>query len=170
MAEDGNDFGSLVTRLGDVLGARSAWLGLAESCTGGWASKVITDVAGVSAWFWGGIVVYDVDAKTRLLGVPAELVARAGVVSNEVVAAMARGLLDLVPKLTHAAAVSGVAGPGGGGRATPVGTVCFAWAERGGPCRTKKLRLPGGREEVRREAVRLLLEGVLDPGAGREGA
>jgi nicotinamide-nucleotide amidase len=147
-------------RLGAWLRARSGKLGLAESCTGGWAAKALTDVPGASEWFWGGVVTYDVEAKTRLLGVSPALLAREGVVSIATAVAMATGLLERVPSLTHTAAVTGVAGPTGGGEDTPVGTVCFAWIVRGRPPRALRRCLAGERGEVRREAVRLLLRGV----------
>lgn len=157
-----HDLAGVAARLGEWLRGRGAKLGLAESCTGGWAAKAATDVPGASDWFWGGVVAYDPEAKTRFLGVPPALLDREGVVSTAVAAAMAAGLLDRVPSLTHAAAVTGLAGPTGGGEATPVGTVCLAWVGRGSPPRTLRRRLAGGREEVRREAVRLLLAGVAE--------
>ena len=166
MPTENQDLGPLAVRLGAWLLSRRARLGLAESCTGGWAAKVLTDVPGASDWFWGGVVVYDPEAKTRLLGVPPELISREGVVSIAVVSAMAMGLLDRVPALTHAAAVSGVAGPTGGDTVTPVGTVCLAWARRGEAPRVFRRRLDGGREDVRREAVRLLLAGVCAEDVG----
>jgi nicotinamide-nucleotide amidase len=155
-----DDLTALVSRLGNWLRARAGQLGLAESCTGGWAAKAVTDVAGASTWFWGGVVVYSPEAKIRLLGVPPALLEREGVVSTAVAAAMAAGLLERVPALTHTAAVTGLAGPDGGDEATPVGTVCLAWAVRGRAPRTLRCLLEGGREDVRREAVRRLLGGI----------
>lgn len=160
MNED--DLTALVSRLGSWIRARVGQLGLAESCTGGWAAKAVTDLPGASEWFWGGAVVYSPEAKIRLLGVPPALIEREGVVSTAVAAAMATGLLERVPTLTHAAAVTGLAGPDGGDEATPVGTVCMAWAARGGAPRTLRCRFAGGREEVRREAVRRLLAGIAE--------
>lgn len=166
--DNGRDLAALVDALGCALGAGGGRLGLAESCTGGWAAKAVTDRAGVSAWFWGGVVAYHPEAKTLLLGVPPALIAREGVVSEAVARAMAEGLLARVPRLTHAASVTGVAGPDGGSATTPVGTVCFAWAARGDATRTERRRFGGDREAVRRAAVRHLLAGILaGDGGGR---
>ncbi len=140
---------------------QSRTLALAESCTGGWAAKCITDVAGGSAVFECGLVTYSNASKMALLGVPGELLEAHGAVSREVVEAMARGALD-ASGADLAGAVSGIAGPGGGTPAKPVGTVWFGWAARGGECRSRMVRLDGGRDAVRRQSVVTLLRGLLD--------
>lgn len=151
----------LATRLGDCLRCTDQRLTLAESCTGGWVAKVITDVAGSSQWFERGFVTYTDLSKQELLQVPATTLEVDGAVSAATVAAMARGALS------HSAAqlscaVSGIAGPGGGSAAKPVGLVWFAWALRDGAVRTEQRLFSGDREAVRRQAVAQALEGLLD--------
>jgi nicotinamide-nucleotide amidase len=134
----------------------------AESCTGGWIAKVLTDVAGSSAWFGWGLVSYANEAKLGLLGVEAELLERHGAVSREVVAAMARGALR-ISGAEHAVAVSGIAGPDGGLPGKPVGTVWFAWQRADqAVASTECCRFPGDRETVRRATVRHALAHLLE--------
>lgn len=151
----------LATRLGDCLRLADQRLTLAESCTGGWLAKVITDIAGSSQWFDRGFVTYTNLSKQELLQVPATTLQIDGAVSAATVAAMARGALS------HSAAqlscaVSGIAGPGGGSAAKPVGLVWFAWALRDGAVRTEQHLFSGDREAVRRQAVAQALQGLLD--------
>ncbi len=138
-------------------------LAVAESCTGGWIAKCLTDIPGSSRWFRAGIVSYSDVAKTRLLGVPALLIERHGAVSEAVARAMAEGALAAVAA-DCAVAVTGIAGPGGGTAEKPVGTVWFAWADRDGTTRAAFARFEGGREAVRRAAVARVLRGLLDGG------
>lgn len=133
---------------------------LAESCTGGWIAKLLTDIAGSSAWFGQGIVTYSNGAKCRLLGVPEELLAEHGAVSEEVVRHMASGALKAA-QADVAVAVTGVAGPRGGTAAKPVGTVWLGWALRSGFVISRRERFDGNRDEVRRAAVAAALAGVL---------
>jgi nicotinamide-nucleotide amidase len=156
---------ALAARVGARFAAAGQRLTTAESCTGGWISKALTDIPGSSAWFETGYVTYGNGAKTRLLGVPEALLARHGAVSEAVVAAMARGALARAAA-DAAVAVSGIAGPDGGTPGKPVGTVWFAWARRSGRgvrLRTRRLRFTGDREAVRRKAVAAALAGVLAP-------
>ncbi|MCC5866181.1 MAG: nicotinamide-nucleotide amidohydrolase family protein [Wenzhouxiangella sp.] len=132
----------------------------AESCTGGWIAKLCTDLAGSSLWFERGMVSYSNEAKQELLGVPASMIKRFGAVSEEVVAAMARGALDH-SHADFAVAVSGIAGPGGGSPDKPVGTVCFGWALPGEIVETEIHLLAGDREAVRRATVARALQGLL---------
>jgi nicotinamide-nucleotide amidase len=145
-------------RLGAALRVAGATLATAESCTGGWIAKVVTDIAGSSEWFDAGFVTYSNAAKTETLGVDAQTIAAHGAVSEAVVRAMAAGAkrragADL------AVAVSGVAGPGGGTAEKPVGTVWFAWDSPAGR-RSEICRFPGDRDAVRRRAVMHALEGL----------
>lgn len=151
---------SLVMRLAARLSERGERLVCAESCTGGWVAKACTDAAGSSAWFEAGFVTYSNTAKSALLGVAPELIARRGAVSAEVVCAMAAGALARCP--AHwALAVSGVAGPDGGSAAKPVGTVWLAWAgEESAPAAAHFL-FAGDRDAVRRAAVVAALDGLL---------
>jgi nicotinamide-nucleotide amidase len=133
----------------------------AESCTGGWVAKVLTDIAGSSAWFERGFVTYSNAAKHEMLGVQPELIDAQGAVSEAVVREMVHGAIansaaDL------ALAVSGVAGPGGGTAEKPVGTVWFAWGRCGSVPVTRMLRFDGERDQVRRQAVLAALQGALD--------
>jgi nicotinamide-nucleotide amidase len=158
------DLQQLARSVGERLQARAETLVTAESCTGGWIAKACTDVAGSSQWFQGGVVAYSNALKVTLLGVPEELLAAHGAVSEAIVRAMAAGALARTGG-TVAVAVSGVAGPDGGTADKPVGTVWLAWAwrEQDGSLRTETRReqFPGGRDEVRRRTVRLALERLL---------
>ena len=136
----------------------------AESCTGGFIGKVLTDVPGSSQWYETGYVTYGNGAKTTLLGVlPAELEEH-GAVSEPVVKAMAIGALER-SGADVAVAVSGIAGPGGGTPGKPVGSVWFGWAWKHGRSVRSQTRLKvfkGDRDAVRRKAVSNALAGVLD--------
>lgn len=139
-------------------------LATAESCTGGWIAKAITDVAGSSEIFAYGIVSYSNGAKESLLGVrPATLEAN-GAVSAAVVEEMAKGALNLSGS-DIAVAVSGVAGPDGGSETKPVGTVWFAWAVRDGSAvriDTQCQHFTGERDRVRELTVVHALQGVRE--------
>jgi nicotinamide-nucleotide amidase len=136
----------------------------AESCTGGWVSKAITDVAGSSDVFAYGIVSYSNGAKESLLGVRSEALDNHGAVSAAVVEEMAMGVLEL-SGADIAVAVSGVAGPGGGSTEKPVGTVWFAWAVRSGSTvktETERQQFTGDRDRVRERTVLHALRGVRE--------
>ncbi|MDV8020135.1 competence/damage-inducible protein A [Rhodococcus sp. IEGM 1330] len=120
----------------------------AESCTGGMIAARLTDRAGSSAYVIGAVVSYANEAKTGLLDVPAEVIDRHGAVSEPVAALMAEGALNRL-NVDIAVSTSGVAGPGGGTEAKPVGTVCFGIAVTGRPTITHTLHLPGDRASVR---------------------
>ncbi|OZE99212.1 competence/damage-inducible protein A [Rhodococcus sp. 15-2388-1-1a] len=120
----------------------------AESCTGGMIAARLTDRAGSSAYVIGAVVSYANEAKTGLLDVPAEVIDRHGAVSEPVAALMAEGALKRL-SVDIAVSTSGVAGPGGGTDAKPVGTVCFGIAVTGRPTVTHTLHLPGDRASVR---------------------
>ncbi|MCG7948109.1 MAG: CinA family protein, partial [Candidatus Thiodiazotropha taylori] len=117
---------SLCQQLAKLLRDRDECLVVAESCTGGWVAKVLTDLPGSSDWFDRGYVSYSNQAKQSMLGVSAETLARFGAVSLQTVAEMTRGALQQ-SGADLALAVSGIAGPGGGSQEKPVGTVCFSW-------------------------------------------
>ena len=134
---------------------------MAESCTGGLLGGAITSVPGSSLYFSGGVVAYGNSAKVSLLGVPRDLIAARGAVSREVALAMAEGALSLF-RTDLAIAVTGVAGPGGGSRGRPVGTVWVAVVAPGGVRFAHWFRFSGGREAVRRETVRASLDAAND--------
>ena len=123
-------------------------LAVAESCTAGLMAARLTEVAGSSAYFAGGVVTYANEAKVALLGVDPELIERYGAVSPEVAAAMADGALERFGADT-AVAITGVAGPGGGTEDKPVGFVCWCVKRANGPTLARDLRLPGDRGEIR---------------------
>jgi nicotinamide-nucleotide amidase len=154
----------LAARVGRLLLARRQRLVCAESCTGGWVAKVLTDIAGSSQWFEEGWVTYSDAAKRRRLGVSAAILARHGAVSQACVRAMAQGALRR-SRAQLALAVSGIAGPGGAVLGKPVGTVWFAWAIRPGASiriTTRLAKFTGDRDAIRRKAVQCALRGLLD--------
>ena len=153
----------LSTELGRRLLARGWYVATAESCTGGWVAKALTDVAGSSQWFSMGWVTYGNEAKHQLLGVPKALLARHGAVSEPVVRSMARGALRH-SRARLAVAISGIAGPGGAVPGKPVGTVWFAWARRGSrgvEVWTLRRRFSGNRRAVREASARQALQRLL---------
>ena len=134
----------------------------AESCTGGWIAKSITDVAGSSGCFGYGVVSYSNDAKESILGVRAAILQQHGAVSEQTVVEMARGCLGLSGS-DLAVAVSGIAGPDGGTEDKPVGTVWIGWASRGGGKITtsaERCSFGGCRDEVRSRTVIAALQGL----------
>lgn len=149
-----------VAALAALLLARRWKLATAESCTGGLIAAACTSLAGSSDWFERGVVTYSNDAKTELLGVPAELIVQQGAVSAEVARAMAEGTLAHTPA-DLSVAVTGVAGPGGGTAAKPVGTVWMALAQRGQPAKAVLLQLGGGRSDVREQTVDAALHALI---------
>lgn len=150
---------ALARKVGATLHATGDRLVTAESCTGGWVAEAMTSVAGSSAWFERGFVTYSNESKREMLGVPALTLRRHGAVSEPTARAMARGALRR-SRGSFALAITGVAGPGGGTRNKPVGTVCFAWA-RGRKMRSETRRFAGGRSRVRRQSVLHALNEVL---------
>lgn len=149
--------------IGELLAAGKS-VATAESCTGGWIAKSLTDIAGSSGCFAYGLVSYSNGAKESLLGVnPATLEAH-GAVSEEVVREMAEGALHL-SGADIAAAVSGVAGPDGGSEEKPVGTVWLAWASRKknkSVIEAEKRFLKGDRDSVRSQTVIISLQGIRE--------
>ncbi len=157
-----------VQDLATALLARGHWLVTAESCTGGLIAGQCTERAGSSAWFDAGLVTYSNEAKVALLGVPPELLAAHGAVSEPVARAMADGARARV--LTRpgghalgvwAVAVTGVAGPGGGSPDKPVGTVWLAWAGADGRTHAQRCLFAGDRHAVRLQTVSQALAGLL---------
>lgn len=145
----------LAARVGGRLRRAGLRVATAESCTAGWVSKALTDVAGSSAWLDSGYVTYSDEAKTRALGVARRTLARFGAVSEQTVREMALGALR-ASGVEIAVAVSGIAGPDGGSREKPVGTVWFCVARRRGKrvaWTAERRRFKGDRETVRRKSV-----------------
>ena len=149
-----------VLLLADLLQKKRWMLATAESCTGGMISAACTDLAGSSNWFERGFVSYSNDAKTELLGIDAALIARHGAVSEAVVRAMAAGAISH-SKAQVGVAVTGVAGPTGGTRAKPVGTVWFGWSVRGAVT-TEMIHFAGDRAAVRAATVNHALRRLIE--------
>jgi nicotinamide-nucleotide amidase len=151
---------ALSQRVGAALKACHWTLATAESCTGGWIAKAITDVPGSSAWFEQGFVTYSNAAKRDLLGVQAVTLQVHGAVSEPVVREMAQGALTR--SSAHlAVAVSGIAGPEGGSVSKPVGTVWLAWTVRDQSPLCCCYRFAGDRYKVRLQSVVKAFEGML---------
>jgi nicotinamide-nucleotide amidase len=124
----------------------------AESCTGGGVANAIVSQAGSSHWFEGGIVSYSNEAKTQWLQVPELLIKEEGAVSEAVARAMVNGVLAK-SNATHAVAITGIAGPGGGTEAKPVGLVWFAWSDRHEHIMTQRAIFQGDRTSIRGQAI-----------------
>ncbi|MCW0504142.1 nicotinamide-nucleotide amidase [Aeromonas piscicola] len=150
----------IATELGLALSQRGWLAATAESCTGGGVATAITDIAGSSGWFDRGFVTYTNEAKQQMLGVSGESLAQHGAVSEAVVLEMARGALAH-SSAAISVAISGIAGPGGATEDKPVGTVWFAWADRSGRHHSLLARFDGDRRQVRQQAVRQALAGLL---------
>lgn len=150
---------ALAQMLAEALTQRREMLVSAESCTGGWIAKVLTDLPGSSAWFECGVVAYSYEAKEALLGVNPHTLEQHGAVSEETAVEMVSGALARFGA-TIAVAVTGIAGPSGGTQDKPVGTVWVAWKRRGGYAQAQMFQFDGDREAVRRQTVARALEGI----------
>jgi nicotinamide-nucleotide amidase len=136
------------------------WLmATAESCTGGMMAARCTDLAGSSAWFDRGFVTYSNEAKTQMLGVPRELIATHGAVSEPVARAMAMGAVYR-SQAQVSVAVTGIAGPSGGSQDKPVGTVWLAWCI-GGLVTTEVKHFEGDRNQIRQATTKHALQGLM---------
>lgn len=131
----------------------------AESCTGGWVAKSVTDFDGSSEWFDSAIVTYSNKAKVELLGVQQSTLDVNGAVSQPVVKQMVLGLLDRC-NANIGVSISGIAGPGGGSDDKPVGTVWLAWATPGVLIEAARFKFKGDRNQVRMQAVVEAFKGV----------
>ncbi|HLD09083.1 MAG TPA: CinA family protein [Methylophilaceae bacterium] len=154
------DLLKLSAKLGVALKSRGWMLALAESCTGGGVAECVTAISGSSTWFDRGFVAYSNTAKQEMLGVNPLTLKTHGAVSEHTALEMALGAL----KHSHAniaAAITGIAGPDGGSAEKPVGTVCFAWATSEGLTEDATLHFSGNREQVRLQAVKTTLEGLI---------
>lgn len=161
---DDNELYALAEQVGEHLKKSGRKLTVAESCSGGWIAKTITDVPGSSAWFEYGFTTYSDIAKRDLLGVKITTLQEAGAVSQPVVTEMAEGALKRA-SADVAVAVSGVAGPDGGLEGKPVGSVWFCLSARRGQSIDSNARIKffkGDREEIRRRTVGNALKGILE--------
>jgi nicotinamide-nucleotide amidase len=149
-----------VLALAAALRSRGWKLASAESCTGGLIAATCTGVAGSSEWFERGFVTYTGRAKHELLGVPLDLIAAHGEVSEPVARAMVAGALANAP-VDVAVAVTGIAGPGGAVPGKPVGTVWLAWGTHAA-AHAERLQLSGSRAEIRAATVQAALRRLLE--------
>jgi nicotinamide-nucleotide amidase len=150
----------IAQQLGNLLTSKNEKIAIAESCTGGWISQIITEVAGSSVWFDRGFVTYSNASKIEMLAVNSKTLDIYGAVSAETALEMVNGVL------THSSAdcsvaVTGIAGPGGGTPQKPVGTVYIAWGYKNRETHVIKVNLSGDRHEIRRQVVKIALKGVI---------
>ena len=157
-ASDSSRSGLSVVAVGRLMVERGLTLATAESCTGGMISAAVTDLAGSSAWYRGGVVAYTDALKSDLLGVPVELLERHGAVSEAVVIAMVRGVLR-VTGADLGVAISGIAGPTGAVAGKPVGTVHGAVA-LGDNIESFRWQFKGDRARVRQRSVAAIIDAV----------
>ncbi len=150
----------LAIQVGAALQAHHLMLATAESCTGGWIAKMVTDIPGCSAWFDCGLAAYSYEAKQALLGVRPETLTEHGAVSRETVLEMVSGAL-VTSGASIAVAVTGIAGPSGGTTEKPLGTVWIGWKRRGGYPMAQLFHFDGDRDSVRRQTVAAALQGLL---------
>jgi len=158
-----SDLQHWATRVGSELLDTERRLVTAESCSGGWIGKALTDVAGSSGWYLGGVIAYSNTLKQKLLGVLPSTLAAHGAVSAATAREMAIGALETLGGQV-ALAVTGIAGPDGGQPGKPVGTVWFGWAWRRGDEIETRVALEtfsGDREAVRRQTVARALSELI---------
>jgi nicotinamide-nucleotide amidase len=155
---------SLTQQLAQTLLAKGFKIALAESCTGGLLAAQLTSLAGSSDWFERGFITYSNQAKEESIGVPKEVIERYGAVSEEVAKAMAEGVLN--HSLAQiSAAITGIAGPGGGSANKPVGMVCFAWGIQVDDqiqTRSQTKQFSGDRQSIREQACVYAIESLLE--------
>jgi len=150
----------LAEQVGERLRANRQMVCTAESCTGGWIAKMITDIPGCSDWFDCGLAAYSYEAKQALLGVRPETLTQFGAVSRETVLEMVSGAL-ITSGASLAVAVTGIAGPTGGTPEKPVGLIWVGWKRRGRYPKAESFHFDGDREAVRRQTVAVALQGLL---------
>ena len=158
---DLNDAFILAEILGKKLQQKNCRLTTSESCTGGGLAYALTSVSGSSAWFDQGIVSYSNEVKHRLLSVPESILTLNGAVSEPVVAAMAQGSL-CTSGSDIALSISGIAGPDGGSKDKPIGTVCFGLCDVQGRDWQRTVHFSGDRNAVREQAIVWSLQAVIN--------
>jgi nicotinamide-nucleotide amidase len=151
---------TLAEQVGLLLKQQHLQLATAESCTGGQLAQTITAIPGSSAWFECGFITYSLASKQILLAVQEATLQRYGPVSKETVTEMAKGVLAKSPA-NVSMAITGTAGPGGGSKENPVGTLYFAWAHRTAFCEIEVKHFTGDRLIIRYNAVEFALQKLL---------
>lgn len=151
----------LVAEIAQLFKKNQLKLAVAESCTGGGLAYELTSIPGSSEWFERGFVTYSNAAKQEMLGVNAATLEQFGAVSEEVAQEMAEGVLK--HSQAHiSVAITGIAGPDGGTPQKPVGTVWIAWSGDDFPTTAQLYHLMGDRASIRKQAIHLALEGLLN--------
>ncbi len=150
----------LVAQLAEIMTDKKLRLAVAESCTGGLIAACLTDIPKCSHWFERGFVTYSNLAKQQMLAVDELLIKQYGAVSSEVACAMAEGALSHSPA-DIALSVTGIAGPGGGSKDKPVGTVHFSWAASGMLTRHAHQLFKGNRQDIRLQSCYFALEELM---------
>lgn len=158
---DIEEIDALALRLAELLMHQGQTLAVAESCTGGWLAKILTDLPGSSGWFLGGVVSYSNAAKSNVLKVPRELIEEHGAVSKQVANVMAIGS-QRVFSASVAISITGVAGPSGGTKEKPVGLVCFAVKNNQKGVFSVAEVFSGDRNAVRLQAVKRAILLIID--------
>jgi len=144
---------SLAIQLGELLQSKRWLLTAAESCTGGSLSATITEISGSSGWFDRGFITYSNAAKVSCLDIPADVLNQHGAVSEVIAIAMANGALKKSPQAQISIAITGIAGPDGGSKEKPVGTVWIACSTVHQSSISKLHHFVGNRPAVRHQAV-----------------
>jgi len=161
MSPSEQELRDLAEQLGECLTTKGMKLATAESCTGGWLAKIITDIPGSSVWFEGSVVCYSNESKHSLLAVDENILQEFGAVSGEAVLEMSDGLFSHT-KADVAISVSGIAGPGGGSDDKPVGLVWLSWGKRDKSVYAEPFNFSGNREDVRKQSIKQALNCLLD--------
>ena len=151
----------LAKELGEILIQRGLMLVSAESCTGGWVGQTVTSIPGSSKWYERGFITYSNNSKSEMLGVSHRSLEKFGAVSEQIAAEMAAGAISSSCAQVSLA-VTGIAGPGGSTEGKPVGMICHSWAIKNGLARTAVCFLEGDRESIRKQAVVIALQGMID--------
>lgn len=151
----------LAKKVGINLSSQHLRVATAESCTGGGLAYWITSIPGSSAWFDRGFVTYSNEAKINLLNVSPQTLENHGAVSEQTAKEMAEGAL-IYGKADIGVGITGIAGPGGGSKEKPVGTVWIAWAAHGKQTITKMNSYTGDRIDIRHHAIQTALSGLLN--------
>ena len=160
MASSENVLNALAEKVGTLLLEKGLTISTAESCTGGWVGKEFTGIPGSSKWYGTGFITYSNYAKHNLLKISKQSLKSHGAVSKKIVEEMAEGVKK-ISKSDLSIAISGIAGPSGGTKEKPVGTVCFAYSDEASTRSYEKF-FSGNRDDVREASVKFILEEVLN--------
>ena len=155
-----SDLNSLAEKVATLLLENNLTISTAESCTGGWVGKEFTGIPGSSKWYGTGFITYSNHAKHNLLNVSKDSLINHGAVSKIVVEEMAERARK-ISRSDISISISGIAGPTGGTKEKPVGTVCFAYADEKVTKSFEKL-FSGDRDDVRKSSVKFILEEIIN--------